>query len=464
MDPNTIKSVYFIGIGGIGMSAIARYFLNCKKIVGGFDKLETEITKSLIQEGAHIHYDDNVDSIPDVFKNKENTLIIYTPAIPSTHSEFTYFNNNGFEIQKRAQVLGTITRNSKGICVAGTHGKTTTSTLTAHLFDQSHLGCNAFVGGISKNFNTNFLVNGKSEFTVIEADEYDRSFHTLSPLMTVITAVDADHLDIYHDLPTYIESFEHYTSLIVDNGVMIIHTDLNHVKPRCKPSVKVFTYSTDKGDFHAENIRKDDKGDTFIDWVGTIDGQEYRIKDIKLGISVPILIENSVAAIALAHLNGVTDDEIRAGMLSFKGVQRRFDFQLVNDKYVFLNDYGHHPVEVRECIKSIREMYKGKKITVAFQPHLFSRTKDSYMEFAEYLALADEIILLDIFPAREQPMEGVTSHLIFDNIDQKVPKMMCKKDELVDILRNKEIEVLICLGAGDIDTLAPSIVEMLNQK
>lgn len=494
MDLSNIDSVYFVGAGGIGMSALVRYFLTYHKNVGGYDRVSTPLTANLIKEGAQIHYEDNVDLIPDEFKSldpakKSRILIIYTPAIPNTHTELTYFRENGFEIQKRAQVLGTITKSlhSKGLCVAGTHGKTTTSTMIAHIFDESHFGCNAFVGGISKNNGTNFIANPSSHFTVIEADEFDRSFHWLKPYMTVITAVDADHLDIYGDLPSYTESFEHYTSLVdPEGGVLIMKKGLK-MSHRCPKTVKIYSYSlNDKtSDFYSENLRKvplknseeteksDDlkkpviqlKNGLVFDWVGP----NYKIKDIQLGVPVPINVENAVAAIAIAHLNGVTDDEIKRSILSFKGVDRRFDFKIVTEKVVFLSDYGHHPVEVLESIKSVREMFIENnsgfsKLTVAFQPHLFSRTKDFYKEFAESLSFADELILLDIFPARELPMEGVTSKLIFDNVDSKVKKEMCKKENLVDLIKSKDIQVLITLGAGDIDNLAPQITEVLRTK
>lgn len=497
MDLSNIDSVYFVGAGGIGMSALVRYFLKHNKNVGGYDKVSTPLTATLIKEGAQIHYEDNVDLIPEAFKSldpakKSRILIIYTPAIPSTHTELTYFKENGFEIQKRAQVLGTITKSlhSKGLCVAGTHGKTTTSTMIAHIFDESHLGCNAFVGGISKNNGTNFIANPSSHFTVIEADEFDRSFHWLKPYMTVITAVDADHLDIYGDLPTYTESFEHYSSLVdPEGGVLIMKKGLK-MTPRCPDTVKIYNYSLNDADsdFHAENIRQipiekvssekveDDQNDLkkpiihmpkgiIFDWVGP----DCKITDIQLGVPVPINVENAVAAIAIAHLNGVTDDEIRHSILSFKGVDRRFDFKIVTDKVVYLSDYGHHPVEVRESIKSVREMFidndgSFSKLTVAFQPHLYSRTNDFYKEFAESLSLADELILLDIYPARELPIEGVTSKLIFDNVEPDVKKEMCKKEDLVELIKSKDIQVLITLGAGDIDNLAPQITEVLRKK
>ena len=318
------------------MSALVRYFLFKGKIVAGYDRTPTPLTETLIAEGAQIHYEENVDLIPEACKDKESTLVIYTPAVPQEHEEIVYFRNNGFEIQKRAQVLGTITHSSKGLCVAGTHGKTTTSTMTAHLLHQSHVECTAFLGGISKNYGTNLLLSQTSPYTVIEADEFDRSFHWLSPYMTVITSTDPDHLDIYGTEQAYLESFEHYTTLIQPGGALIIRKGIS-LQPKVQPGVRVYTYSRDEGDFHAENIRIGN-GEIFIDFVAP----DTRINDIQLGIPVSINIENGVAAMALAHLNGVTDEEIKRSMASFRGVDRRFDFKIKNDRIVFLSDYAHH--------------------------------------------------------------------------------------------------------------------------
>ena len=322
MNIENIKSVYFVGAGGIGMSALIRYFLSKGKLVAGYDRTPSELTEHLIAEGAQIHYEENVDLIPEACKNMESTLVVYTPAVPQKHAELVYFRNNGFEIQKRAQVLGTITHNSKGLCVAGTHGKTTTSTMTAHLLYQSHVGCTAFLGGISKNYDTNLLLSQSSPYTVIEADEFDRSFHWLSPYMSVITATDPDHLDIYGTEEAYLESFRHYTTLIQSGGALIIHKDIA-LKPDVQAGVKVYSYARTEGDFHAENIRIGN-GEIFIDFIAP----DTRINDIQLGVPVSINIENGVAAMALAHLNGVTDEEIKQGMASFRGVDRRVDLKI----------------------------------------------------------------------------------------------------------------------------------------
>lgn len=457
MKIEDIKAVYFVGAGGIGMSAIARYFLNKGIVVGGYDKTPSTLTKALEEEGMSIHYDEDVDKIPTECKNKDNTLIIYTPAIPSEHRELVFFRENGFEIQKRAQVLGTLTHSHKALCVAGTHGKTTTSTMAAHIMHQSSKDCNAFLGGISKNYGTNYILSD-SEYVVIEADEFDRSFHWLSPYMTAITSTDADHLDIYGTEEAYLESFRHYTSLIQEGGALILHTGLK-MQPDVKPGVTTYTYSRDEGDFHAENIKIENGEITFdfISPVGNIEG-------ISLGQPIPINIDNGIAAMALAQLNGCSDDEIRNAMATFGGVDRRFDFKIKNDKIVFLSDYAHHPKEILQSAKSLKEVYKDRKVTALFQPHLYTRTRDFYKEFAESLNLFDEVILLDIYPAREKPIEGVTSKLIYDNLRTDMEKMMCHKDEVLDIVRSKEFDVAVVLGAGDLDNMVPEITEILNDK
>ncbi len=458
MDVNTIKSVYFIGAGGIGMSALVRYFLSKGKKVAGYDRTPSELTEKLIQEGADIHYQEDINEIPAECKDKEHTLVVYTPAIPSTHQEFQFFEKNGFTMEKRAQVLGTITRSSKGLCVAGTHGKTTTSTMAAHLLHQSHVECNAFLGGISKNYGTNLLLSDKSERVVIEADEFDRSFHWLSPYMAVVTATDPDHLDIYGTKEAYLESFTQFTSLIQPGGVLILHEGLE-MKPNVQDGVTTYTYSREKGDFHAENIRIGN-GEIYIDFVSP----KGAIRDIRLGVPVSINIENGIAAMALAQLNGMTDEEIKAGMDSFRGVVRRFDFQIKNDKVVFLTDYAHHPSEIKQSALSIRELYRNKKITALFQPHLYTRTRDFYKDFAESLSLFDKVILTEIYPAREKPIPGVTSELIYENLKSGVEKRLCRKEEVPEVIKDESIEVLILLGAGDLDKYVPQICEILNEQ
>jgi UDP-N-acetylmuramate--alanine ligase len=458
MEFKSVRSVYFVGAGGIGMSAIARYFLSKDIFVGGYDRTPTHLTQQLEAEGAKIHYEENVELIPQECRDNKTTLIIYTAAIPSTHAELTYFRENGFTIEKRAQVLGELTRTAKGLCVAGTHGKTTTSTMAAHLLKESHVDCTAFLGGISKNYGTNLLLSKTSPYIVIEADEFDRSFHWLRPYMSVITATDADHLDIYGTYEAYLESFAHYTELIQPGGALIIHEGLA-VKPRVQAGVRTYTYSKDKGDFRAENIRIGN-GEVFFDFIAP----DTRINDIQLGVPMSINVENGIAAMALAHLNGVTDEEIKKGILSFHGVDRRFDFKIKNDKVVFLSDYAHHPAEIKQSILSIRELYKDKKITAIFQPHLYTRTRDFYKDFADSLSLLDEVILTEIYPAREKPIPGVTSKLIYDNLRPGIEKTMCKKEDLLNVLKDKNIEVLITLGAGDVDNYVPAITQLLQKK
>lgn len=458
MNIETMQSVYFLGAGGIGMSALIRYFLSHGKRVAGYDRTPSELTARLVEEGAVIHYEEDVNQIPEWCRDAATTLIVYTPAIPNEHAELNYFRTNGFEIHKRAQALGIITRRSKALCVAGTHGKTTTSTMAAHLLQQSHVGCTAFLGGISKNYGTNLLLSQESPYTVIEADEFDRSFHWLSPYMSVITATDPDHLDIYGTWEAYLESFRHYTTLIQPGGVLILHEGLA-LKPDVQPGVKVYTYSRDHGDFHAENIRIGG-GEIFMDFVAP----DTRICDVQLGVPVSINIDNGVAAMALAHLNGVTDEEIKRGMANFRGVDRRFDFKLKTDRIVFISDYAHHPAEIAQSVRSIRELYQDKKITAVFQPHLYTRTRDFYREFADSLSLLDEVILTDIYPAREEPILGVSSRLIYDQLRPGIEKCLCRKEDVPALLETKNIEVLIVLGAGDMDNYALQITHLLEQR
>ena len=458
MDANKLKSVYFIGAGGIGMSALVRYFLSKDIKVGGYDRTSSELTEKLIEEGACIHFKDDIKLIPSEFLQKESTLIIYTPAIPESHSELTFFRNNGFEIQKRSQVLGMLTQSGKGLCVAGTHGKTTTSTMAAHLLHQSTVGCNAFLGGISKNYGTNLLLSDKSEYIVIEADEFDRSFHWLTPYATIITATDADHLDIYGTKEAYLESFSHYTSLIKPNGALIMREGIE-LSPQLQKGVNCYTYSIDSGDFHAENIRIGN-GNIIFDYISPLGN----INDIQLGVPIYINIENGIAAMALAQISGVNADEIKAGMASFRGVDRRFDFKIKNERIVYLSDYAHHPEEIKQSILSMRALYKDKKLTGVFQPHLYTRTRDFYKEFAESLSLLDEVILTEIYPARELPIPGISSQLIYDHLQVGVEKCICKKEDLLSLLKDKDIEVLMTLGAGDIDNYVPQICDLLKEK
>ena len=458
MELKDIKSVYFVGAGGIGMSAIARYFLHIGVIVAGYDKTPSALTKELEKEGMDIHYEENVALIPAACKDASSTLVIYTPAIPQEHQELVYFHENGFTIEKRAQVLGTLTRSHKGLCVAGTHGKTTTSTMCAHIMHQSHVDCNAFLGGISKNYGTNYILSDKSDYVVIEADEFDRSFHWLRPWMSVITATDPDHLDIYGTKEAYLESFRHYTELIQPGGALIIHKNLE-MKQHVQDGVKIYEYSLNEGDFHAENI-KIDNGEITFDFISPVES----ISNVELGQPVPINIENAVAAMAMAQLNGCTAEEIKEGIKTYKGVERRFDYKIKDDKHVFLSDYAHHPKEIYQSAKSIRELYKNRKITAIFQPHLYTRTRDFYKDFADSLSILDEVILCDIYPAREAPIPGVTSELIYKNLKPGVEKSMIHKEDVLDLVKKRDFDVLIVLGAGDLDNLVPQMAEILKQK
>ncbi|MBQ8046425.1 MAG: UDP-N-acetylmuramate--L-alanine ligase [Prevotella sp.] len=458
MELKDITAVYFIGAGGIGMSALARYFMHRGLVVAGYDKTPSDLTRQLEKEGMLLHFEEDVDEIPHACKKKESCLVVYTPAVPAEHKELLFFKENGFHVQKRAQVLGELTRMHKGLCVAGTHGKTTTSAICAHIMHQSHVECNAFLGGITKNYGTNYLLSDTSDYVVIEADEFDRSFHWLRPWMTIITSTDPDHLDIYGTKDAYLESFQHYTTLIQPGGALIIHKDLE-MKPMVNDSVRVYEYSRDEGDFHAENIVIEN-GEITFDFISPVEN----VRNISLGQPIPINIENSIAAMAMAQLNGCNAEELRYGMRSFHGVERRFDFKIRTPERVFLSDYAHHPQEIYQSAKSIRELYKDRKITVIFQPHLYSRTKDFYQEFADALSLLDEVILCDIYPAREDPIPGVSSKLIFDHLRPGVEKKMIRKNEVLDLVRERDFDVLVVLGAGDIDNYVPQITKILEGK
>lgn len=458
MEIKDIKAVYFVGAGGIGMSAIARYFIHRGIVVAGYDKTPSNLTKQLEKEGMLIHYTEDVTEIPHACKDPKTCLVIYTPAIPAEHKELVFFREGGFEIQKRAQVLGTLTRTHKGLCVAGTHGKTTTSTMCAHIMHQSSVDCNAFLGGISKNYGTNYILSDNSDYVVIEADEFDRSFHWLRPWMSVITATDPDHLDIYGTKEAYLESFRHYTELIQPGGALIIHTGLE-MKPNVQEGVKVYEYSLDKGDFHAENI-KIDNGNITFDFISPIEC----VKNVELGNPVPINIVNGVAAMAMAQLNGCSAEELRYGMATYRGVDRRFDFAIKNDRHVLISDYAHHPKEIFQSAKSIKQLYSNRKITAIFQPHLYTRTCDFYKDFADALSQLDEVILCDIYPAREQPIPGVTSKLIYDNLAEGVEKSMVKTDEVLNLIKSRDFDVLVILGAGDLDNQVPKIAKILESK
>lgn len=453
-----MNAVYFVGAGGIGMSALVRYYLSQGIVVGGYDRTACSLTEELRAEGADIHYTDDPDLIPEACRRPESTLVVYTPAIPHDHKELTYFRDHQFRIMKRAEVLGTLTRTMKGLCVAGTHGKTSTSSMAAHLLHQSHVGCNAFLGGITKNYGTNYLLNRESPYVVIEADEFDRSFHHLRPFASVITATDADHLDIYGTEEAYLESFRHYSSLIQPGGALIIHRGLK-MQEDLQPGVRRYDYARHEGDFHAENIRIGN-GRIVFDFISPIES----IANVELGVPVSINIDNGIAAMALAQLAGAQAAEIREAMKTFAGVDRRFDFALRTDRHVLLSDYAHHPAEIAQSVRSIREVFTGKKISAIFQPHLYTRTRDFYKDFADSLSLLDEVILTEIYPARELPIPGVTSQLIYDNLRPDMQKRLVKKADLPDVVRQADFDVLIVLGAGDAVDYIPQLAEILKAK
>lgn len=458
MELKDIKSVYFVGAGGIGMSALVRYFLAKGLPTGGYDRTPTPLTEALVKEGAQIHFEDCPDKIPAVFRDKETTLVVYTPAIPADHKELNFFLNGEFEIQKRAQVLGTLTRAMKGLCVAGTHGKTTTTTMIAHLFEQSPEKCNAFLGGISKNYHTNYLYSEKSDYVVVEADEFDRSFHWLRPYISVVTATDPDHLDIYGTYEAYLESFRKYSSLIQSDGALIVHTGLAF-RPNVQPGVRILTYGRNDGDFHAENVRIGG-GEITFDFFSPLG----EIRDIRLGVPVDVNIENGIAAMAVAQMCGLDEDEIRQGMATFEGVVRRFDIKIKTDKIVLLSDYAHHPTEIQRSAESLRGVFNGRKISCIFQPHLYTRTRDLYKGFAKSLSLFDEVILSEIYPAREQPIPGITSQIIFDRLEDGVEKYMVEKDKMLEFVKTHHFDVLVVLGAGNMDDLVPEMAKILEPR
>ena len=460
MELKDIKSVYFLGAGGIGMSALVRYFLNEGKFVGGYDRTPSELTDKLIEEGAVLHFDEDPDLVPTECKDAASTLVVYTPAIPADHKEWSLFKDGGFTIKKRAEVLGIITKGKRGVCAAGTHGKTTTSTMTAHLLHSSQVDCAAFLGGISKNYKSNLITTDKSDFVVIEADEYDRSFLHLQPYVATITSADPDHLDIYGNKENYLEAFAQFTERIREDGYLIIHEGLE-VQPRTKEGVKTYTYGREQGDFHAENIRIG-SGRILFDYVSPW----QRIADVELGVPMSINIENGIASMAMAEICGATADEMKKGMVTFAGAERRFDFHIKEDDLVLISDYAHHPDEVRACARSIKELYSDKKVTVLFQPHLFSRTADFYKEFAETLSMFDKVILVDIYPAREKPIPGVTSKLIYDHLAAGVERSMCSRANVVSTIEKEknDIEILVSLGAGDIENEIGKIEQILRNR
>lgn len=446
------------------MAALERYFKSQGDNVAGYDRTPTELTDSLMAEGIDITFDESADAVPALYRDPANTLVVYTPAVPDTMPQLRWFRDNGFKVVKRAVVLGEVTRRSKGICFAGTHGKTTTSSMAAHILHTSKAGCNAFLGGVLRNYNSNFLLDASSPYSVIEADEYDRSFHHLSPYIAVITATDPDHLDIYGTEEAYLESFTRFTQLIHPDGKLIVHTGLKF-RPDAPAGVTTYTYSRDEGDFHAANIRRGN-GTIVYDLIVPRDIlPEGKVADIELGVPVEINIENSIAAAAATLLTGdVTPDDLRTAIASFMGPKRRFEFHLREKGEhgrVIIDDYAHHPDELKASISSVKALYPDRRLTVAFQPHLYTRTRDFAPQFAEALSLADEVVLLDIYPAREEPIPGVTSKIIFDKISCK-EKHLISKQLLTKTIKNINFDILLTVGAGDINTFIPEIIESIK--
>jgi len=450
MNIEQVKEVYFLGIGGIGMSALARFFKNRGCLVFGYDRTSSPLTLELEAEGMEIHYEEDVDLIPD-----DIDLVVYTPAVPKKHSEYQFFLENGYPILKRSQVLGMISSGYKTIGIAGTHGKTTISTLTAHLLQQTPNGVNAFMGGISKNYQSNLLLSSRSEWVVVEADEFDRSFLHLFPQIAVITSVDADHLDIYKNILALKESFTQFTCQIKPGGYLIIKKgiSLNVIQ---RPGLKIFTYSIDQeADFCIQNLRIS-KGHYIFD----LKLGDTSMENVELGLPGLFNVENAIASSAAAWLAGATKEEIRKGLLSFSGVHRRFDMRINREDLIYIDDYAHHPEELKACINSVRHLYPDKKITGVFQPHLFTRTRDFADDFARSLELLDEVILLEIYPARELPIEGIDSQMLLNKIN-KTSKYVCKNEELIGLLKSLNPELLLTLGAGDIDQFVKPIEESL---
>ncbi len=453
-------SIYFVGAGGIGMAALERYFLSRGKRVAGYDRTPSELTDALVNEGVEIVFDEDPALIPDYCRDPQRTLVVYTPAVPAGHAGLCYFREHGFEVVKRARVLGVITEHSKSLCFAGTHGKTTTSSMAAHMLHDSGMGCNAFLGGVLRNYDSNFLLSDDSPYSVIEADEFDRSFHHLRPYIAVVTSTDPDHLDIYGTPENYLEGFAHFTSLIVPGGALIVHTGLA-LKPRVQPGVRIYTYGREDGDFHAARVRVGN-GTIVFDLVTPWE----TIADVELGVPVDINIENAIASMAACRLVDVPAEAMRRAMATFMGAKRRFEFWLKEPGEhgkVVIDDYAHHPSEIRASITSVRQLYAGRKITVIFQPHLYTRTRDFADEFAQALSLADEVLLLPIYPARELPIEGVSSEMLLDKLTC-AEKNIYSKENLINSISVRNFDVLLTVGAGDIANLLPKIVEEVKKQ
>lgn len=455
------EKIYFVGAGGIGMANLVRYFLSKNARVAGYDRTSTLLTDALRAEGADIVFDDDEGLIPEPFRNPADTLVVYTPAVGDDNRILSFFRREGFEVIKRAKLLGIITRHSRGICVAGSHGKTTTSSMIANILRRTPGGVNAFLGGILRNVNSNLVLAEHSEYSVVEADEYDRSFLQLSPFIAVVTSCDPDHLDIYGDEARYLEAFSQFTSLIRPGGTLIMHTGLK-MRPDVGPDVRIMTYSgTSEGDWHAEEITYGTGTLSF-----TLCGPEgLRIEGIRLGVPVEINIDNAVGAAAAALAAGASPADVREGLADFMGAKRRFEVWMdgSGDSPVLIDDYAHSPNEINASIRSVRKLYPGRRISVVFQPHLYTRTRDFAPEFAEALSAADEVILTEIYPAREKPIPGISSLTVLDGV-KCGNKKYCERKDLLNLIKNSNFEVLITLGAADLDVLLPEIKEILSAR
>ena len=449
MNFDTLKHIYFLGIGGIGMSALARFFASQGKIISGYDRVRTPLCEELEREGMTIHYTENIDLLP-----KEIDLVVYTPAIPKNHAEFVYLQNTNIPILKRSEVLGLITQNMLGVCVAGTHGKTTIATMIAHLLTQSNVKCNAFLGGISKNYNSNLILSKTSKIAVIEADEFDRSFLKLHPKIAVISSTDADHLDIYGTKNAMEQSFSEFANLIPENGLLF----QKYGTPDFGVTHNTYHLNDTNADYYTSNLRVEN-GVYHFDFVA----QNGSWNDMIMTYPGLHNIENAVVAIVIAHLLGITETEIREGLKTFEGIRRRFDFHIKTDELVYIDDYAHHPREITACIESVKNLFPNRKITGIFQPHLYTRTRDFADDFAKSLSLLNTLILLDIYPARELPIEGITSEMLLEKCTNKT-KILATKSNLIDILKTQPLDIVLTMGAGDIDQLVNPIIEFLQSK
>jgi len=447
-----LNNVYFIGVGGIGMSALARYFVSQGKAVAGYDRVSTVLTDQLHREGVDICFEDRSQLIPKVFRNPERTLVVYTPAVPEQHQQLNYFRKGGFRVIKRSVALGEVFNTGRGVGVAGTHGKTSISCMLAHVLSSSTLGCNAFLGGISKNSSSNLYLDPASKVIIAEADEFDRSFLTLFPEIAVLSSMDADHLDIYHSVENIHRGFESYVAQISEKGKLILKFGLS---PKVSDHVSVYTYSVDQkeADYHVNNLVLDGLGYRF-----SVKTPHSVLPEIKLQIPGILNVENALAAIAVAHQMGVSSEAIVNALSVYQGVERRFDVQVHNERRVYIDDYAHHPTEITAFLTSLRALFPDKKICGIFQPHLYSRTRDFADQFAKSLELLDQLILMEIYPAREEPIPGVSSEMLLDRV-QMEEKVLIKREQLLRVVKERNPEVLVTMGAGDINQFVGPLKE-----